>query len=413
MKPYISGGLRVLLVLFLLNPPVDAAANSVSSKSNVPKLLLGSKLAVADPATVSGLSHLYNLEYDKAIADFERSAKLYPEDPFAVNHLLQAVLLKELYRLNALDTTLYAQDGFLAGSPLPADPKVRERIFKLADSAAKLADRRLHENPDDVDALYARGVARGLRLSYSAIVEKSFFPSLRGAVASRTDHERVLALDPDYVDAKLVIGIHNFVIGSMPFPARLFAGMAGISGNKKRGIALLYEVGNAKCESSADARTALALFLRREGKYEEALEVMRSLVAQYPRNFIYALEEANLLKDGGNAKGAAQVYARVLQYARQGIYADPHLDRITFGLAESLRGMGDSHSALDNYEATLRSKTTPLDVRQRALLGAAQMLDVTGHRELALLRYQDAIDAAPETSTASIARRYLDRPFSY
>jgi tetratricopeptide (TPR) repeat protein len=211
----------------------------------------------------------------------------------------------------------------------------------------------------------------------------------------------------------LVIGIHNFVIGSMPFPARLFAGMAGVSGNKKRGIALLYEVGNAKCESSADARTALALFLRREGKYEEALEVMRSLVAQYPRNFIYALEEANLLKDGGNAKEAAQVYARVLQYARQGIYADPHLDRITFGLAESLRGMGDSHSALDNYEATLRSKTTPLDVRQRALLGAAQMLDVTGHRELALLRYQDAIDAAPETSTASIARRYLDRPFSY
>ncbi len=366
-----------------------------------------------DPATRSGLAHLYNLEYDQAIADFERSQKLFPYDPFAVNHLLQAVLLKELYRLDALDTTLYAHDGFLAGKALPADPKVRDRILQLAESAAQLANERLKKNPDDVDALYARGVARGLRLSYSAIVEKSFFPSLRGALASRNDHERVLALKPEYVDAKLLIGIHNYVIGSMPFPARFFAGMAGISGNKKRGLEYLYEVGRSRCESSPDARMALALFLRREAKYGEALEVVRTLTAQFPRNFLFAIEEANVLKDSGNAKDAAAAYARVLMNARLGIYADPHVERVTFGLAESLRGMGESQSALENYEATLQSPTAAKEIRQRALLGSAQMLDVIGHREQALLRYHDAIAMDPDSKAAETARGFLNRPFQY
>src|SRR5579859_6409525 len=66
-----------------------------------------------DAVTLSGFDHLYNLEYDQSIADFDQIVKQRPEDPFALNHLLEAILLKELYRLNALDTTLYADDGFL------------------------------------------------------------------------------------------------------------------------------------------------------------------------------------------------------------------------------------------------------------------------------------------------------------
>src|SRR5437879_1848607 len=56
----------------------------------------GARLLAIDPLTKSGMSFLYNLEYDKAIADFERTMQAHPDDPYCVNHFLQALLLKEL-----------------------------------------------------------------------------------------------------------------------------------------------------------------------------------------------------------------------------------------------------------------------------------------------------------------------------
>ena len=72
---------------------------------------------------------------------------------------------QELYRLDLLDTTFYANDGFLTGRhATEEDPKTRDRIFALADEAVHEADARIGRNPNDVDALYARGWARSLRL---------------------------------------------------------------------------------------------------------------------------------------------------------------------------------------------------------------------------------------------------------
>jgi len=80
-----------------------------------------------------------------------------------------------------------------------------------------------------VEALYVRGVARGLKSTYIALVDKSFLAALRSAVAARRDHERVLQIDPKYVDAKTIVGAHNYVVGSLPMPVKLLAGIAGFT----------------------------------------------------------------------------------------------------------------------------------------------------------------------------------------
>src|SRR4051812_17503767 len=300
MRPYAAALGSALLGFTLLIPFARASAVPAKKKAKPPEAaaanrapLLGRRLSTEDPHTRSGLNHLYNLEYDKAIADFEETRKLYPADPFALNHLLQAILLKELYRLNALDTTLYADNGFLTGKPLAGYVKVKQQILDLSEEGLALSNEVLKREPENVQMLYARGVTRGLRLTHAAIIEKSFFSALKNASASRSDHERVLQLDPAYTDAKLLVGVHNFVIGSLSLAGRVMAGVIGMSGSKKRGIEYLYEVGRSKGETNVDARVALSLFLRREAKYEEALEVSRTLTAEYPHNFIFALEEAN------------------------------------------------------------------------------------------------------------------------
>src|SRR5208283_5581304 len=70
-----------------------------------------------DAATLKGFDHFYNLEYDKAIREFEAAQQAHTNDPFAVNHTLEAVIFKELFRIGALDTEAYAGDNFLTKKP--------------------------------------------------------------------------------------------------------------------------------------------------------------------------------------------------------------------------------------------------------------------------------------------------------
>ena len=423
MKPYLSLLTKVLLVFLAISATPAKAATSPSfkdKKRTKPAKIVplsgasGARLFTEDPLTQSGTNHLYNLEYDKAIADFEAARKQHPDDPFAVNHLIQGLLFKELYRLNALDTTLYADNGFLTGKPLAGDPQVKSRIFESAEESLALSERRLTANPNDVEALYARGVTRGLKLTYVAIIDKSFFSALRNASASRNDHERVLQLDPNYVDAKTVVGLHNFVLGSMPLAARIMAGIVGMSGSKKKGIDYLYEVARSKCETSVDARVALALFLRREARYQDALDLVRTLTAQYPRNFIFGLEEANLLKDAGQEEAAIAAYTQILDKSKAGVFSDPHVERAMFGLAESLKGQRKTQQALDEYESALSlSKQASDGVRIRALLGAGEMYDALGKRDLATKDYNEAIAIDGNSAQAELARKYLRSAFQF
>ena len=66
-----------------------------------------------DVNTRKGFEDFYNLEYDRALREFEAAQQAHPNDPFATNHVLSGVIFKELYRIGALDTEAYAADSFL------------------------------------------------------------------------------------------------------------------------------------------------------------------------------------------------------------------------------------------------------------------------------------------------------------
>jgi hypothetical protein len=364
-----------------------------------------------DPQVKEALDDFYNLEYDKALSLFDHIEKEHPDDPFAVVHILQATVFRELYRLNLLDTTLYAHDGFLSGRAANGDPAVRARVDQLTAQAVKLCDDRLAKNPDDVDALYVRGVARGLKATYMALVDKSFVAALRNAVAARHDHERVLQIDPKYIDAKTVVGAHNYVVGSLPMPVKILAGVVGIGGSKKKGLEYLEEASKEGQESNVDARVALALFLRREARYNDAQAVVETLTVQYPKNFLFALENCNLLKDGGKGPEAVSCYEKLLNGAKSGQYVGPHIEFAAFGLAESLRGQKDYEGALKQYDFAANVPNGQLTLKQRAELAAGEMYDVLSKRDQAIHEYQTVIAQDNSSTQAEIARKFLREPY--
>ena len=367
-----------------------------------------------DPLVRDAYEHFYNLDYPGAVERFERFHAAHPGDPQATALLLDAVLFQELYRLDLLDTTFYANDGFLTGRHATAeDPATRDRILGLADEAIREADWRVGRNENDIDALYARGWVRSLKCTYVAMVERSYGSGFRLATKARDDAERVLQLDPDYVDAKLVAGVYDYVVGALPLPFKFLIGFAGITGSKTKGLQMLTDDGNRGITTSVEARTTIALFLRREGRYTEAIQVVRKLRGEYPRGYLFALEEANLRKDAGEGMGAVAAYREIIAAnAKPGYYYSARMELAYFGLGDALRGQRHYGEAAQSYEQAAETRNVGPELKIRSLLAAGQCRDLNHERPLAIRDYQAAVDAGPNTSRADTAKKYLRNPYS-
>jgi tetratricopeptide (TPR) repeat protein len=391
----------IWVLLLLAHPFVSADVQVHTNRMNF------------DPAVREAFHSFYLLDYPAAVKRFGEIHERHPGNPYATAMLLDAVIFQELYRQDLLDTTFYANDGFLTGKHLTEeDPQKRDQIFALADEAVREADVRIRNNGHDVDALFARGWARSLRCTYVAMVERGFGSGFRLATKAKDDCAKVLQIDPEYVDAKLVVGVYDYVVGALPLPFKFLIGFAGITGSKSRGMDLLRDAAGRGVGTSVEARTVIALFLRREGKYKEAIGVVQSLNQQYPRDYLFCLEEANLRKDDGQGMRAVETYQQVIaEAAKPGYFAEARLELAYFGLGDALRGQRHYADAAHAYEEAAASPGVGLELKVRTLLAAGECYDLLGERQQAIRDYQAAIAAGPNSSRADTARKRLKSPY--
>jgi len=364
-----------------------------------------------DPLVVSAFDHFYEMDYDRSIQEFDRILNLHPDDPSSVNHLLAAVLMRELYRMGAMNTGEYANDSFIGQAHRSADPKVKERIKQLVERAEGLEEQELKADPKNTDALYARGVTRAQFSLYTALVERAWISALRNAVGARHDHERVLELDPKYVDAKLVVGTHNYVMGSLPWSVKAAIALVGLTGTKEKGLQYLRDVADSNGENSVDAKVVLALFLRREHRYDEARGLMHDLAIRYSRNYLFPLEEANLLRAGGHPADAASSYRTVLQAGREGKYGALHYEITAWGLGELLRSQKDYAGAAAAYEQVSEVSNPDPETLQKANLAAGEMYDLLQKRDLAMKKYETVLAENASTPPAEQARKHIKEAY--
>lgn len=293
-----------------------------------------------DPAVHDGFQRFYILDFDGALARFESVLAAHPKDPMASGYVLMDMVFRELYNQDLLDTTYYAHNSFLTSKRSVEVPQAtRDRIESLNSTAISLADQRIKSNPNDKDAYFARSYARGMHVIFITLVDHSFVSAARQGLTSRNDAEQVLKLDPDYVDAKMPIGIQQFAVASLPGFVRVLVGIAGVGGNREKGLNLLRDCAAHGTITSVESRTVLSLFLRHDGRYAEAIAVQHQLAADCPHDYLYRLEEANLTKDSGNGLAAIAIYKAVLDDTRKpGYFINPRPQLAWFGLADTERG---------------------------------------------------------------------------
>jgi tetratricopeptide (TPR) repeat protein len=364
-----------------------------------------------DPLNQAAFEHYYNLDYDAAVQDFEKIVARHANDPFAVNHLLSAIQVRELYRMGAMNTGDYSNDNFIGIAHRPADPTQKERIKQLVAQAEKLENAELDNHPDNVDVLYARGVTRGQFALYTALIERAWFSALRNAVGARRDHERVLELDPHYADAKLVVGAHNYVMGNLPLAVKVAVALVGLSGDKNKGLQYLSDAYRANGETSVDAGIVLMVFLRRERRYSEALQITAALGPRFPRNCLLPVEEANLLRASGKNGEAEEEYRRVWQNGREGKYGRLHYEIAALGLGDLLRGEKKYEAAAAAYDLVSEMSGADPELLQKANLGAGEMYDQLQKRELALKKYEAVVATNSGNAAADKARSRMKEAY--
>jgi hypothetical protein len=367
-----------------------------------------------DPVVRDGYEHFYILDYEGALSRFDAVLKAHPQEPMAYGYVQMVTVFRELYHQDLLDTTYYAHDSFLTSKRNVAVPAAtRQRIESLTDTGIKLADERIKANPNDKDAYFARGYLRGIHAAFITLVDHSFVSAARQGYAARGDSEQALKIDPLYADAKMAIGIQQFAVASLPRWVRMVVGIVGVGGNKEKGLAMLRASAAHGVVTAVESRTVLSLFLRHDARYPEALTVQRGLAEEYPHDYLFRLEEANLTKDEGNGPGAIVLYKAVLaDAARPGYFVDPRLQMAWFGLADTQRGQNDIADAAENYVKAAEQPKCSDWLRKRAQLNAGEMFDLLHERDRAMKLYEVASAGGGDQSQADMARRLMKTPYA-
>ena len=356
----------------------------------------------------------HNLDFDAALKIQEQVAQQHPANPMAWDYVLVTLIFRELYHQDLLDTTYYAHDSFLTTKrDVQVLPATRSRIEDLTNKVIQLADAQIKANPSDANAYFARGYAKGMHAAFITLVDHSFATAARQGYSARNDSESALKIDPQYADARMAIGIQQFAVASLPRWIRLIVGIMGVGGNKEQGLENLRQAAAHGIVTPVASRTALSVFLRHDARYPEALVVERGLAEQFPHDYLFRLEVANLLKDEGHGLEAIAAYKEVIADAEKpGYFVDPHLQMAWFGMADTQRGYNDIPGAAYSFtQASLQPNCSDW-LRKRAELNAGQMYDLLHNRRQAIHMYNLVILPGGDQSQSNAAHKYLDHPYT-
>ena len=364
-----------------------------------------------------GYDHFYNLEYPQAISDFQQAIALHPDDPALHNHLAQAIVFQEMYRNGALESELVSgTNSFLRRPKLNPSPATEKRFLDEVSRSIVLAEARLKAHPDDTAAMYAEGIAYGLRSNYFWVVKKSWHDSLRDATAARRLHNRVSELDPQNVDARLVQGLHDYIVGSLPWGYRAVGFLVGIHGDKEKGIRTVQDVAAHGRDNRLDATIFLCALYRRENHTRLAVPLVGDLIQRFPRNYILRLELSQMYSMAGDKAHALEAVEKVaeLKTSRSPGFEAVPWEKIYFQEGVIQFWYNDLDRALENLQkvtAASSSEDMDLNTGVSAWLRMGQIYDMKHRRAEALAAYKKAIAYAPNAEAAQESRKYLSEPY--
>jgi tetratricopeptide (TPR) repeat protein len=377
-----------------------------------------------DALREEGFDALYNLDYEGARRRFREMTAAFPEHPAGYQFLAASLWLKTLNESRRLQASLYNNEGFYKEKDDKADPKVTAEFKELTNRTEQLCEARLKADPKDADALYYLGASEGLKAAWGSMVERSFMSALSNGKDSVGHHRDLLKIDPAYTDAKVTVGMYDYVVGTLPPLVKLGATFIGLRGSKKRGLATLEEVAREGRWARDDAKSLLIALLKRERRFRDAYTYANELATKYPRNYLFKMEAADALVSQAEVdratdpeaakKTEAEAFATFdsLLTPQHGANAPkPPLDLVHYNYGDALLVAGQAERAVKELNAAAAVPGAEASMVTRARLRAAQALDVAGKREEAVKQYEAVLARPNVYDSHEDAKRGLKEPY--
>ena len=254
---------------------------------------VGSACAAATPLE-EGYQRMYNLQFDRALQQFQHWEKDHPADPLGPISEAAAYLFSEFDRLHVLQSEFFVQNNLSDFRKPPADPLLKQKFEASLADGGKLATRILAQSPNDPDGMFAEVMRLGLHADYLALIEKRNMASLSEVKQGRVLAEKLLRDHPNYYDAYIAVGVENYLLSLKPAPVRWILRAGGAETDKQTGIAQLKLTAEKGHYLLPYARLLLAVADLRDHRTAEAKRRLGWLVAQYPGNRLYQAELAKL-----------------------------------------------------------------------------------------------------------------------
>jgi hypothetical protein len=238
-----------------------------------------------------GYVDLYNLDFGGAHAEFANWMQGHPADPLGSASDAAAFLFSEFDRLSIIDVQLFAdQSRFDSRGKLTPDPTVRKAFEDRADQTNRLADAALAHNPKDSNALYAKTLVCGMRSDYALMIEKRNVEALSYSKQASALSRQTLAVSPTMYDAYLASGVENYMLSLKFAPLRWVLSWTGAGTDREEGLRLLRVTASQGHYLAPFARMMLAVAALRDGKGQQARDILTALSTEFPRNSLYTRE---------------------------------------------------------------------------------------------------------------------------
>ncbi len=379
--------LGLILILALIAAPPSARAG-------------GSAESLFDATAKEGVDHVYNLEFDKAGADFQELIRLQPHRP--AGYFFQGMILWWKIMLDI------------------ENERYDDEFFAAMDNVVEMCDSILDRNEDDVDAIFFKGGAIGFkgRLKFHRDDYLSAANAGRKALPLVQEAQQ---LAPGNYDILLGSGIYNYYADVIPQeypflkPVLLFIP----PGDKKKGIEQL----RVAAERGRYAATESAYFLMQvyfyyEKDYPKALELALRLHNRYPANMLFHKYVGRCYVLMNNWQLVEEIFDDVLKRCREQRlgYNDVTEREAEYYLGQCALNRKALDAALGHFfrcdELSRKlDRKGPSGFMVMANMRIGNVYDLQGKRELAVRQYEKVIGWKDYKGSVSTAEQFVKVPY--
>ncbi|MES2764776.1 MAG: tetratricopeptide repeat protein [Bacteroidota bacterium] len=322
--------------------------------------------------TAAAIDDLYNLRYAEAEAGCNDVIKQAPGEPRG--YFYKAMVYYTRFS-NAGDDADY------------------KAFLKTSQQVEQVCAKLLKNNGKDSRAMFYMGGILGYRglLHYKAEKHLDAVSDGKKAVGFLED---ALEADSSNADAKMGLGLFQYLISQAPPFLKPALSLAGLSGDRAKGLRQLEFAAANGIYSKPEARAWLASFYQSEENFPRAQSHLSALVTQFPKNGWFRLQLAQLLLFQMRKSDEAIMQGQKILLIINEI---PQPERAKLNVQANF-GLGVAHFFKNNYaESSEFLKKVIVDnsnvnLVREANIQLGMMLEISGNRVGAVNYYQKAAE---------------------